>query len=374
MQRIFYLVQKEFRQIFREKANLIIIFVMPFIQLIILGFAITMDVKNISTVIVNQDQSSFSRQIETSLGASNLFSVHAPALTVKKALERMDNNECKTILIIPPHFERDVKSGDRPTLQILFDGVDGNSASIAAGYMMSMLTTVQIQWMSSSLLLMQNLRSLHRIQWEPVLLYNPEMESKLNIIPAIIALLLTMITLLLSAINIVREREIGTLEQLLVTPIRTFELIIGKVIPYLLLGLMLFTIGILAAGIIYGIWPIGSLFLLYSLSIIYMLNTLGLGIFFSTISSTQQQAMFMSWAFMIFAILLSGFFIPIENMPDIIQGITLFNPTRYFMVIMRAIYLKGSGIVPLLPELGAMMLFGCIIFIFSILRFHRRMT
>ena len=172
--------------------------------------------------------------------------------------------------------------------------------------------------------------------------YNPDLASQKNIVPGIIGVLITMITLFLSALNIVREKELGTLEQLNVTPISKNELILGKIIPFALLGFVMLNIGLLAAGLIFGIWPLGNLFLLYAMSFLLMLATLALGLFVSIIARTQQQAIFFAWFLAIFIMLLSGFFIPIENMPPAIQMLTLLKPLRYYMVILRAIFLTFS--------------------------------
>jgi ABC-2 type transport system permease protein len=206
------------------------------------------------------------------------------------------------------------------------------------------------------------------------MLYNESLESVNNIVPGIIAVMITMITAFLTGMSIVREKEIGTLEQLMVTPIRKGELILGKIIPFIIVSFLLLNVGILAAGLIFGLWIKGSLVSLYFLSVIFSMSTLGLGIFASTLARTQQQAMFVAWFFIVFAMLLSGFFIPIENMPKGIQAITYLNPLRYFMLVIREIYLKGTDIIYLWKEAMAMFLFGLATFISATLRFHKRLN
>jgi ABC-2 type transport system permease protein len=215
---------------------------------------------------------------------------------------------------------------------------------------------------------------MHLTQIEPRMLYNASLESKNNIVPGIIAVLITMITAFLTGMSIVREKEIGTLEQLMVTPIKNYELILGKIIPFIIVAFLMMLVGILAAGLIFNIWVQGSILLLFVLSIVYSLSTLGLGIFASTVSKTQQQAMFIAWFFAVFAILLSGFFIPIENMPEWVQGITYLNPLRYFIVIIREIYLKGTPLIYLLNETLAMGLFGIATFTLASMRFQKRLN
>jgi ABC-2 type transport system permease protein len=200
------------------------------------------------------------------------------------------------------------------------------------------------------------------------------MESKVYVIPGIVALLLLIITVFLTSMSIVREKEIGTLEQLMVTPLRSSELILGKVIPFSILGMIEISIAMVLVYLLFGIGVEGSVALLFAESALFILTTLGVGILISTISETQQQALFVGWFFMIFAIMLSGFFVPIANMPDAIQWVTYLNPMRYFLVILREIYLKGSSLEYLLPETLAMILFGITVFSAAVWRYKRRLA
>ncbi len=372
MQRILYLMQKEFRQIFREKFNLIIIFIIPFIQLVVLGFAITTDVTNISTTIVDQDRSVLSRRIIDSFSVTKTFKYQGLASSTEQAIHQMDIGKTRMILVIPEYFERDLKLRAIPKIQVILDGVDGNGAGIANGYASIIFSKLQREWTQLTKLPAKQF-SLHMVNIQTRMLYNPKLESPNNIVPGIIALLLTMVTLFLTTINVVREKEIGTLEQLAVTPLQNHELIIGKILPFGIMGFLLFNVGLLAAGLIFGIWIKGSLLLLYLFTLIYMMTVLGLGIFISVAASTQQQAMFMAWFFSIFAIILSGFFIPIENMPPFIQAITLLNPTRYFMEVVRGIILKASDLRALWSEMLALLIFGGVILSSAILSFHKRL-
>jgi drug efflux transport system permease protein len=372
MRRVFYLVQKEFRQILREKAFLGIIFVMPLIQIIVLGVAISTDVKNVPLAIVDKDLSASSRRIIDSFVHSESFNFVTTATSSKEALNKIDDGSAKLVIIIPHHFERDLKKGESPKVQAILDGVDGNSAGIAMAYVNLIANKLQKEWLQSSGLSVKKMASVHLVEIEPRMLYNATLESKNSIVPGIVAVLLLMITSFLTGMSIVKEKEIGTMEQLLVTPITTVELMLGKIIPFVIAGFLLMNIGILAAGFIFGLWMKGSLFLFYGMSMIFILSTLGLGIFASTVSQTQQQAMFLVWFFSVFAILLSGFFVPIENMPDWVQYITLLNPLRYFMVIVREIYLKGTGMLFLWKEALAMAVFGLSAFILSAMRFQKR--
>ncbi|MCB9058475.1 MAG: ABC transporter permease [Calditrichae bacterium] len=374
MHRVLYLVQKEFRQILREKAFIGIIFVMPFIQIVVLGFAITTDVKNVTLGVVDYDKSSASRRIIDAFDKTSSFIYMYNLESEKAAQKKLDEGLIKVAIIIPENFERDLRSAHAPVVQALIDGVDGNSAGVATAYVSQIARKLQIEWLQDAGVAPQVLSKMHLTQIEPRMLYNASLESKNNIIPGIIAVLLTMITAFLTGMSIVREKEIGTLEQLMVTPIKNYELILGKIIPFIIVAFLLMLVGILAGGLIFGIWVKGSIVLLFALSILFSLSTLGLGIFASTVSKTQQQAMFIAWFFAIFAILLSGFFIPIQNMPDWVQVVTYLNPLRYFIVIIREIYLKGTPLVYLLNETLAMGIFGLVTFTLASLRFHKRLS
>ncbi len=374
MQRILYIVQKEFRQIMREKLFIGLIFGSPFIQILLLGFAITTDVKNVSLNIVDYDHSTISHRLVEAFRVTESFDYKGELLSEQQATRALDHGDAKLALIIPTHFERDLKSGRHPKVQALVDGVDGNSAGVALAYVNLITMRLQKEWLVASGQLSSKLKSIHLTEIEPRMQYNPALESVNNIVPGILAILIMMITSFLTGMSIVREREIGTLEQLMVTPIRNMELILGKVLPLTVVAFLLFSVGILAAGLVFGLWPVGNLISLYVTAFVFSLSTLGFGILASTFSQTQQQAMFITWFFSIFAILLSGFFIPIENMPQGIQWVTYLNPVRYFMVIVREIYLKGTGITFLWKEVLALAAFGLFTFIGASQRFTKRMV
>ncbi len=374
MQRILYIVQKEFRQILREKLFIGLIFGSPFIQIVLLGFAITTDVKHVALTIVDNDHSVMSRRLVDAFRVTESFDFKGERASQQQAVRALDRGDAKLALIIPAHFERDLKSGRHPKVQALLDGVDGNSAGVALAYVNLIAMRLQKEWLKESNQFISQFKTIHLTEIEPRMQYNPALESVNNIVPGILAILVMMITSFLTGMSIVREREIGTLEQLMVTPIRNVELILGKVIPLAVVAFLLFSVSILAAGLVFGLWPVGSLVSLYLTAFVFSLSTLGFGIVASTFAHTQQQAMFITWFFSIFAILLSGFFIPIENMPQGIQWVTYLNPVRYFMVIVREIYLKGTGIAYLWKEVTALAAFGLFTFIGASLRFSKRLA
>jgi len=373
MHRILYIIQKEFLQILREKTFIGLILVAPFIQIVLLGFAITTDVNHVTLAIVDYDQSQMSTRLSDAFSITESFEFKGTLESEKEAVEALDKGRVKMVLIIPPNFERDLKMGVHPVIQAIVDGVDGNSAGMAMAYLNQISIKLQREWMQETGVLSARMRQVHLTAIEPRMQYNASLESVNNIVPGILAVMIMMITAFLTGMSIVREREIGTLEQLMVTPIRNYELILGKVLPLTIVAFLLLNVGILAAGLIFGLWMKGNILSLYFMTLLFGLSTLGLGIFASTIARTQQQAMFIAYFFMIFALLLSGFFIPIENMPPFIQGITYLNPLRYFMVVIREIYLKGTEMGLLWKEGLAMGVFGLGTFVLASMRLQKRM-
>ncbi len=288
----------------------------------------------------------------------------------------LDDGRARIALVIPPRFERDVKDLRSPAVQILVDGVDGNSAGVSFSYASAMLAQVQARWAKSMAPPSPERgpdQGAGMITMVPRMWYNANLDSKLNFVPGLVGILLVIVTTFLTAINIVREKEIGTLEQIMVTPLKGLQLIIGKIIPFTILGFAQLTIGLLAAGLVFGIWMKGSLLLLYFLTLIFCFSTLGLGIFVSTLAKTQQQAMFIAWFFMIFAMLLSGFFVPIENMPAGSATSTYLNPLRYFILILREVYLKGTEFRFLWKEAAMMGAIGLAALVSATMRFQKRL-
>jgi ABC-2 type transport system permease protein len=370
MRRIFYLVQKEFRQVFRDKSMIGILFVVPFIQLVLLGNAITTEVKHVRVLLGDRDGTPMSRAFLQSFGGTEYIDVVGRESDERAIARALDRGEASVAVVVPRHFQRDVLRGERPAVQVLADGIDGNSAGVALGYVSRIAAEYQARLISEDPALGRQLRDLRRVQAEPRFWFNPDLQSKVYVVPGIVALLLLIITVFLTSMGIVREKEIGTLEQLMVTPIRATQLILGKIIPFSVLGMLEIAIAMGLVFVLFGIGVEGSLLLLFAESGLFILTTLGVGIFISTISETQQQALFVGWFFMIFAILLSGFFIPIANMPETVQYLTYLNPMRYFMVILREIYLKGSSLPHLLNETLAMVVFGVTVFSAAVWRYR----
>ena len=359
---ILALIKKEFYQVFRDANMLRLIFLMPIIQLTILGYAVSTDVKSIKTAVYDFDRTRLSREYVQSFSAGDYFITIRPEISLLETSRAFRENRAGVAMIIPDGFSGDLVEMKPTDIGFIVDGTNANSAAIAIGYA-NLITR----------------RFNERVTgFEPPIklrekkLYNPEARSVYFMVPGIVATLVTMVSLMLTSMAIVREREIGTLEQLMVTPISTPALILGKTIPFAILSYVEISMA-LAFGILwFGIPFVGSWALLYGVAFIFLFTTLGLGMFISTVTTTQQQAMFFAWFFSVFAILTSGFFTPIDNMPRVVQYITYLNPLRYFMKIVRGIMMKGAGAEVLYPEIGALVVFAMIIFTFSWLRFSKR--
>lgn len=371
MHQIFQMIRKEFRQIFRDRPMVAIIFIFPLIQLFVLSYTITTDVKHIKLTIVDYDHSQISREIIRSFNQTEIFDLISFTSDIENIQEQMRGWKSQIALIFPKNFSRDVRKHLKPQIQIVVDGVDGNTAGVALGYASQMLSHFEIELASNTLNLSQN-RKFHLVSMIERMWYNLDLDSQQFMIPGIVVVLLTIIPMMLSAMSLVKEREIGTLEQLMVTPLKKHQLLIGKIIPYLILSYIELAIVMIVAILFFKISMNGSYTLLAVLAFFYLFTTIGLGIFISSFTNTQQQAMFVAWFFMVFMILMSGFFIPIQNMPKSLQALTYLNPMRYFMFIIRDIFQKGSGIYYLWKDTLPMTIFGLIIISMGVIKFQKR--
>jgi ABC-2 type transport system permease protein len=372
MRKVLFIIQKELRQILRDRSYLMFIVAAPLFQLILMGYALSTEVRHVPVAVLDEDHSSSSRAILDAFQAGSLFAFKGMAGSTGEATLLLDNGKVKLVIVIPPHFQRDMRNGRLPQVQTLVDGVDGNTAGIALAYAGAALAQVQQRQLreASTGPVSAGLGSVTLV---PRMWYNPNLDSKLNIVPVLIAVLLISITTFLMAVNIVKEKELGTYEQLMVTPVSSLQLIIGKVIPFTILGFIQITIGVAIAVLVFGIWMKGSILLFYAMAMVFCLSTLGIGIFASTLATTQRQAIFVVQFFLNFATLLSGVFTPIDNMPLVIQYITYANPLRYFFVILREIYLKGTGLQFYWKEAVAMGAIGLVMFAAATARFQKRL-
>ena len=361
------LIKKEFIQLRRDPTMLRIVLLMPILQLLLLGYAVNTDVKLLDTDVYDFDRSTDSRELIRSFKAGDYFVpqerlVAPDTRPLWDLQDRFRGNETQLAVIIPEDFSERLAQGKNVSIGLVADGSDANAARVGLGYSGQIVR--QYSQRITGMELPLEIR--HKFR------YNPELESVYYMVPGIVSTLLTMVTMMLTAMGIVREREAGTLEQISVTPIAGYVLLLGKISTFALLGLAEMLIA-LAFGILwFGIPFAGSPLFLAAMCALYLLTTLGLGTFFSTVTSTQQQAMFISWFFSIFFILTSGFFTPISNMPVWMQKVTVINPMRFFMDIVRSIMMKGSGPTDLAPEIIAIAVYGVVILTLAVARFHKR--
>lgn len=367
MQRILYLIQKEFRQVFRDRAMIAIMLFAPIVQTIVLGFAMTTDVKNVKLIIFDADNSGPSRELSRRFINNPNFRFVGYAESPAAMHHALDNWQAQIGVFIEYDFGRDLQRGLAPSVQLVADGLDGNSAGISLGYAQGILGEFG-QEMTTTPPPTAPVVGASRM-W-----YNLDLNSKHYMVPGIIGVLLTLVTMFLTSMGLVREKELGTLEQLMVTPIRSAELIVGKVLPFLLIGLVSANVTLAVAFVVFDLAMAGSYLLLMAVTLLYFMTTLGLGIFISTLVETQQQAMFVSWFFMIFLILMSGFFTPIANMPDFWQKVTYINPLRYYIGMVREIFLKATPLEYMWNQIIPLAIFGVIIISASAMKFHKRVN
>lgn len=369
MRTIRFLLQKEFLQIFRNKGMLPIIFLMPIIQLVVLSFAATYELREVKVHLVDFDQSSASRQLIQKFQASGYFTLQDRSFDVDDGIKKMLSNDIRLALVIPRHFERDLSSGQQTSVQMNIDAVDGSTAGLIQGYGRSIIQDFNAEIQPE----ITNVKTGGRpnIEVIPASWYNPNLDYINYMVPGILVVLISMIGMFLSGMNIVREREIGTIEQLNVTPIKRYQFITGKLLPFWIIGLFELGLGLAIARFGFGIPFVGSVWLLMGIAGIFMLVVQGIGLFISTVTETQQQAMFIAWFFMVVFILMGGLFTPIESMPLWAQKLTLFNPIAHFIEIMRMVLLKGAGWVEVQYLVGLLALMASLILPAAIFQYRK---
>jgi ABC-2 type transport system permease protein len=370
--RIYAIIRKEFRQTFRDPRMKSMIFVAPLVQVIIFGYAATTDVNHIPTAVYDLDNTQQSRDLIRAFTASKYFHVSRYLYSDSQINDVLDSSAVHCVIRINHGFARDVVGSRNPQIQLIVDGTDSNIASVVLGYASSIIQAHSRNLASRQIeLLLQQVKSIPSIDLRNRAWFNPNLLSRNFYIPGVIALIVTLLSLMLTSMSIVREKEIGTIEQLIVSPLTSMELIIGKLIPFAAISLIeagfVTIVGVLWFDIPVG----GSILLLLFATLIYLLVSLGIGLLISTISTTQQQALMSVFLFFFPANLLSGFIFPIYNMPRLIQYITIINPMRYFIVILRGIFLKGVGLTILWPEVLILFVMGIVILAVSSLRFHK---
>ncbi len=372
--RIGCIVRKEFQQLRRDRRILPIVFIAPIFQLLILGYAANLDVRDIPAVVCDLDRSRESRELQEEFFASGYFRVASYVENYEQLEARLKNGEATIGIVIPQGFGRRLAADTGPQLQLFGDGSESSLAVIALNYASIIVDRYSNRYLLDRLGGLPTSMKPVQPDLKIRIWYNPELKSQNFMVPGILAMLLMVMTMMLTSLAIVKEKEVGTLEQLIVTPIRPFQLVVGKLVPFILIGTVDIALVILVARLLFGILIAGSVFLLFALSGVFLISTLGIGLLVSTVSKTQQQAMMTSVFFvMLPMIILSGFVFPIENMPQLIQYATLVLPLRYYFIIVRGIFLKGAGMAELWDETLILFGIGVLILVVSALRFRKRL-
>lgn len=373
MRRLGFLVRKELQELRRNPRMFPVVFVAPVIQLAILGYAATTDVKNVPIVVVDADRSTASRDLVERFDGSPYFSVQGVVSGVRDAEDELTHGRAWMILSIPPEYGRAVDEARPISVQVIADGSDSNSTTVALAYATTLVaeraTELALERRPAGAPPIGSIESRIRV-W-----FNPQLSSQHFMVPGVLALLLMVITAVLGSMAVVREKELGTLEQLNVTPLRRWELTVGKLLPYGIIGVIDVFLVVGVAVFWFEIPLRGSLALLLGLSMVYLLCTLGLGLLVSTLSSTQQQAMMTAVFFFMFPMIyLSGFIFPIENMPAVIQPISYAIPLTYYLVIVRGIFLKGVGLESFWPQALALLGWGVTVMTLATLRSRKTLS
>jgi ABC-2 type transport system permease protein len=368
-ERIKNLVFKEFIHYFRQKRTVFFLVATPLIQIILFGYVATMDVNNVSMALYDLDRSSESRELARRIESSGYFTIKRLPESPDEIRVLIDRGDVLCAIQINRGFGKDIQRSVPTEIQVIVDGTDSNTALIALGYVNTIIGEYSMDLMGIAMN-----ASLRRLDLRNRVWYNPDLRSRNYMVPGVIALIVMLTCLLLTSMSIVREREVGTMEQLMVTPIRPVELMLGKTIPAAIVGYFDMAL-VTAFGVFWFAVPIhGTILLLLLCTGAYLLSVLGIGLFISTISRTQQQAMTATFFFFQPAILLSGFATPIDTMPVAFQYMTYLSPLRYFLVIVRGIFLKGVGIDILWPQIAALLILGIAILAASALRFKKRLA
>jgi ABC-2 type transport system permease protein len=375
LRRVLKLVKKEFIQLLRDRQLLPVVFVLPIVQLILFGYVVRTEIKNIATIVVDHDKTAESRQLIKDFTNAGYFTVVERTNSEQRIVAALDSERASFGLIIPKGYQAALKAEKTAEVMLILDGSDSNAAAQVQSF------ATRIVAARSSALLVKKLERLKGMATKVASVesrirvwYNPDLKSVDYMVPGLIGFILTLLTTILTSTAIVREKERGTLEQLIVTPIKRWELILGKVLPFATLG-FLEVVVVIFVGVIWFKIPLrGSLFLLLLLCGIFLFATVGQGLLISTLARTLHEAQVTVWFFMLPSMLLSGFIFPIENMPRVIQLLTYLIPLRYFLVMVRGIFLKGVGLAVLWDQVLILLGLGVIIFILSVLRFHKKLA
>lgn len=373
-ERVRAILIKEFKQIFRDPRMKTIIFISPLFQIILFGYSANKDITYVPTAIFDRDNTKESRDLIHKFTYSKYFVPVRYISEDKEENEVLDKGQVSLVIRIERGFGRDLKAGKKADVQLVFDGTDSNTAMVVISYVNTIMNDYQEELLKERAGAAGFINTVPSVELRDRAWFNGNLISRNYYLPGVISTIVTVMSLLLSAMAIVKEKEIGTMEQLTVSPLRPLELIVGKLLPFAVIALIQVTL-ITVLGVLWFNIPLrGNLLLLLFSTCIYLFTTLGIGLFISTISSTQQEAMMSVFLFYMPTVLLSGFAYPIANMPKVIQWFTFTNPLRYFMVVIRSIFLKGVGIEVLWAQLAPLLFIGLTVITLSYLRFRRRLA
>lgn len=367
MRTILFILQKEFLQIFRNRMMLPIIFGVPVIQLLILAYAATFDMKNINTRIVDLDRSASSRELIGKFEGSPFYTIKGYDFDFDQAETAIKTGNADLIIQIPAGFERDLETEKESSIGLVVNAINSSSASLINAYTSSIINDYNLSLVTKLI----GRKAEQPVNVEYAYWFNPELDYKTYMVPGILVLLVTMIGFVLSGMNVVREKEIGTIEQINVTPIRKYQFITGKLVPFWIIALFELAFGLIVAKLFFTIPIVGSIWLIFGVAAVYMLVVLGLGLIISTVSDTMQQSMFVSWFFLVVFILMSGLFTSVESMPEWARAVNVINPIAYFIKIIRMIMLKGSGFVDIMQPFLSLMVYGIIALSIAVWRYRK---
>lgn len=374
-QRLWAVAKKELLQLRRDRLTLMMMAGLPVMQLLLFGYAINTDVRHIPTVVYDEDRSAESRDLWRSLEATGFYDVVGEVRGYDEIERAIRKGDARVAVVVPPRFAADLARGRTAPVQLVVDGSDPQTVASATNTAVSLVAA-----RSSKALVSRLVRfgagplATQPITMEPLTWYNPDLRTAIYIVPGLVGVILTMTMVMLTAMAIARERERGTLEQLVVSPVRSHELVVGKILPYVAIGYVQMTLILLIGRFVFGVPLVGSAALLYVLSFLFIAANLALGLFFSTLAKTQQQAMQMSFFFLLPNILLSGFMFPWEAMPEPARWLSQILPLTHFLRIVRGITLKGSGLDDVLGELGWLAALLLVLVTLSSLRFTKKVA
>ena len=370
MRTIIYIIQKEFIQIFRDKTMLPVIFILPIVQLIVLVYAATLEMKHIDMIVVDNDLSTVSRKLVSKFDGSPFFYVNSATFNIKEAEHEMTADNADIILNIPAGFEKKLLKEKSSSLQLQINAINATAAGLTNAYANYVLAdfnkNIITEYIHSIPPTLQKTLNINYSFW-----YNPELNYKIYMLPGILVILITIIGMFLAALNIVREKEMGTIEQINVTPIVKYQFIFGKLFPFWVIAMFELAFGLTIGKLLFNIPMEGSLLLLFGFTAVYLIAALGIGLLISTLANTQQQVMFIVFFFMLTFVLMSGIFTPTESMPQWAHYVNILNPYAYFMRVIRMVLLKGSGFLDIYKEIVALIIYGTIVLSLAVWRYRK---